>query len=245
MTATSWSLSVAARNAVAGQHKYLTVREDNLLRNIGRELLHHIPFTAAGAVTGIAVMAVISLCHIQADVSEGLFFTFHPLHVVFSALVTTAIYRKQKGHKVWAVVIIGYVGSVGIATLSDAIIPYLEGSSLRLDMGFHLPFLETAKMPFIGVQKWIIVNAAALIGIAIGFFRPNTTFPHMGHVLLSTWASLFGFTAFVTDKTDWLPLLPVIFVFLFLAVWIPCCVSDIVFPLLWVRGKESHQHEHK
>ena len=213
-----------------------------MLRNIGRELLHHAPFTAVGAVVGIVIMAVISLCDTPMNVSEGLFFTFHPLHVVFSALVTTALYRKQKGHKLWAVVIIGYVGSVGIATLSDAVIPYLEGSSLKVDMGFHLPFLETELMPFISVPKWIVVNGAALIGIAIGFFRPNTTFPHMGHVLLSTWASLFGFTAFGT--ADWLPLLPIIFVFLFLAVWIPCCVSDIVFPLLWVKGEPAHQHEH-
>lgn len=209
-----------------------------MLRNIGRELIHHAPFTAVGAVIGVVIMAVISLCDTPMNVSEALFFTFHPLHVVFSALVTTALYRKQKGHKLWAVVIIGYVGSVGIATLSDAVIPYLEGSSLRIDMGFHLPFLETEAMPFLGIPKWIVVNAAALIGIAIGFFRPNTTFPHMGHVLLSTWASLFGFTAFGT--ADWLPLLPIIFVYLFLAVWIPCCVSDIVFPLLWVKGEPAH-----
>ena len=213
-----------------------------MLRNIGRELLHHAPFTAVGAVIGIVVMAVISLCNTPMNISESLFFTFHPLHVVFSALVTTSLYRKQKGHKLWAVVIIGYAGSVGIATLSDAVIPFLEGSSLKVDMAFHLPFMETEVMPFIGVPKWIVVNGAALIGMAIGFFRPNTTFPHMGHVLLSTWASLFGFTAFGT--ADWLPLLPIIFVFLFLAVWIPCCVSDIVFPLLWVRGESAHQHEH-
>jgi hypothetical protein len=213
-----------------------------LLKNIGKELWHHAPFTAMGAAIGIVVMVIVSLCNTPTNVSEGLFFTFHPLHVVFSALVTTALYRKQKGHKLWAVVIIGYLGSVGIATISDAIIPYLEGSSLQIDMGFHLPFLETEKMPFIGVPKWIIVNGAAIIGIAIGFFRPNTRFPHMGHVLLSTWASLFGFTAFGT--ADWLPLLPIIFVFLFLAVWLPCCISDIVFPLLWVKGEPEHTHEH-
>jgi hypothetical protein len=213
-----------------------------LLKNIGKELWHHAPFTAMGAAIGIVVMVIISVCNTPTNVSEGLFFTFHPLHVVFSALVTTALYRKQKGHKLWAVVIIGYLGSVGIATISDAIIPYLEGSSLQIDMGFHLPFLETEKMPFIGVPKWIIVNGAAIIGIAIGFFRPNTRFPHMGHVLLSTWASLFGFTAFGT--ADWLPLLPIIFVFLFLAVWLPCCISDIVFPLLWVKGETEPVHEH-
>ena len=33
-----------------------------------------------------------------------------------------------------------------------------------------------------------------------------------------------------------------IFVFLFLAVWVPCCVSDIIFPLLFVNGGRKHEH---
>jgi hypothetical protein len=57
--------------------------------------------------------------------------------------------------------------------------------------------------------------------------------------LLSTWASLFYFTAFGTAA--WLPLLPLILVFLFISVWIPCCLSDIVFPLLFVRQVASGQ----
>jgi hypothetical protein len=37
------------------------------------------------------------------------------------------------------------------------------------------------------------------------------------------------------------------FGFLFLAVWLPCCISDIVFPLLFVKSSDdlSHiQHHH-
>jgi len=211
-----------------------------MLRRILRELGHHAPFTSAGAATGIAAMAAVTLAGTPMNVNEALFYTFHPLHVIFSALVTTAIYRKAKNHKIWLVPIIGYVGSVGIATLSDAIIPFLEGQSLHIAMGLHIPFLSTEIMPFVGVPKWIIVNAAAAVGISIGFLRPQTKVPHMIHVLLSTWASLFGFTAFGT--ADWLPLLPIIFVFLFLAVWIPCCVSDIVFPLLWAGNEPEHEH---
>jgi hypothetical protein len=30
-------------------------------------------------------------------------------------------------------------------------------------------------------------------------------------------------------------LLPFIFLILFLAVWLPCCLSDIVYPLLFLR----------
>jgi hypothetical protein len=211
-----------------------------MLKRILRELLTHAPFTAIGAVVGIIVMVIIHYANTSTDLSEALFFTFHPLHVVFSALVTTALYRKQPGSRRWLIVIVGYTGSIGIATLSDAIIPYIGGTTMSVSMSFHLPFIETEIMPFIGIPKWIVVNVAALIGIAIGYFKPNTKLPHMGHVLLSTWASLFGFIAF--GVADWIPLLPFVFIYLFLAVWLPCCVSDIVYPLLWVGNGHEHHH---
>jgi len=209
-----------------------------MLRHIALELAEHTPFTIVGAVIGIIIMVIIQLANTPGAVSEALFYTFHPLHIVFSALVTTALYRKQKGSRPWLIIIVGYTGSIGIATLSDAIIPYLGGNTLNIAMEFHLPFLETEIMPYIGIPKWIIVNAAAVIGIAIGYFKPATKLPHMGHVLLSTWASLFSFTAF--GVADWIPVLPFVFLFLFFAVWLPCCVSDIIYPLLWVREKERN-----
>ena len=204
-----------------------------MLRPIASELKHHVPFTALGAVSGIIIMVIIVLANIPFQLSEAAFHTLHPLHVILSALATTAMYRKYGSRKIWAAILIGYVGSIGIATLSDAIIPYLGGSLLGVEIEFHLPFIETEKMPFIGIETWKLVNSAALAGIIIGYLRPTTKFPHLGHVFLSTWASLFYFTAF--GIAHWIPLLPFIFLFLFLAVWLPCCVSDIVFPLLFTR----------
>jgi len=208
-----------------------------MLRRILSELKEHAPFTTIGAVTGIVLMVIIVLAGIPATVSEAAFYTLHPLHVVLSALVTTALYRRYSRGRLWAAILIGYLGSVGIATVSDAIIPFLEGSSLDIGLGFHAPFLETDAFPYLGVPKWVVINSAAVIGIAIGYWKQTTKFPHSGHVLLSTWASLFYFTAFGTAA--WLPLLPLILVFLFIAVWIPCCLSDIVFPLLFVRRVAS------
>lgn len=205
-----------------------------LLKRIAHELVEHAPFTALGAVAGIIVMVIIHFSQAPREISEALFYTLHPLHIVFSALVTTAMYRlHHKKAGIWLTILIGYTGSIGIATLSDIIIPYLGGSTLSIPWDFELPFIETANMPFIGIPKWIIVNAAAFIGMAIAVWKPTTRFPHMGHVLLSTWASLFSFTAF--GIANWMPLLPFIFLFLFLAVWLPCCISDIAYPLLWVR----------
>ena len=211
-----------------------------MVKYVVYQLIRHAPFTAIGAVAGILLMVILVFANTSQETSHALFYTLHPLHVVLSALATTAMYRLNGKHKFWLVIFVGYTGSIGIATISDAIIPYLGGSLLNIPMEFEIPFIETAKMPFIGIAKWIIVNSAAVIGIAIGYWRPATRFPHLGHVLLSTWASLFGFTAF--GIANWLPLLPFIFLFLFLAVWIPCCISDIIYPLLWVKGPPTHSH---
>lgn len=204
-----------------------------MLKRIAQELRRHSPFTALGALTGIIIMVIIVFGNIPTQISQTAFYTLHPIHVVLSALVTTAMYMKYRKAKIWAVILIGWTGSIGIATMSDAVIPYLGGTLLHIEMGFHVPFIETSKIPVIGIEKWIVVNGAALLGIAIGYWKQTTKIPHFGHVLLSTWASLFYFTSFGT--ANWLPLLPFVFLFLFLAVWIPCCLSDIVYPLLFIK----------
>jgi len=204
-----------------------------MLKRIVSELKEHASFTALGAVSGVIIMLIIVLANVPSSASQAAFHTLHPLHVTLSALTTTAMYRKYGRSKIWAAALIGYSGSIGIATLSDAIIPYLGGALLGIEIGFHLPFIETEKMPFIGIETWKLINSAALIGIIIGYARAKTKPPHSGHVFLSTWASMFYFTAF--GVAHWLPLLPFIFLFLFLAVWLPCCFSDIVFPLLFIR----------
>jgi len=160
-------------------------------------------------------------------VAYPIFYILHPAHVVLSALVTTAMYKKYGNGKIWMAIPIGYFGAIGIATLSDSVIPYLGEMLLSLpNKGIHIGFIE----------EWWIVNPAALIGIAIGYWRLTTKVPHSGHVLISTWASLFHIIMALGETVNWITLLPIFF-FLFLGVWIPCCTSDIVFPLLFVRKK--------
>ncbi|MDP6142180.1 MAG: hypothetical protein QGF23_01905 [Dehalococcoidales bacterium] len=200
-----------------------------MLRLIASELKEHAPFTAFGAITGAIIMVFIVLVDVSSEASQTIFHALHPLHVVFSSLATTAMYRKHSSRRVWVVLVVGYFGSIGVATLSDVLLPYLGGTLLDLEIEFHPSF----------IQEWWLINTAALIGIAVGYLRPVTKFPHYGHVLLSTWASLFYFTAF--SVAQWIPLIPLIFLFLFLAVWLPCCISDIVFPIL-VTGKKLPTH---
>ncbi|OGN95674.1 MAG: hypothetical protein A2Z77_07810 [Chloroflexi bacterium RBG_13_51_36] len=197
-----------------------------MFKRIAEELKEHAPFTALGAVSGIIIMVVVVLGNVPPHISQTAFYVAHPLHVMLSALVTTAMYIRYRKAKIWVAVLIGWTGSIGVATISDAMIPYLSGTLLNAHMEFHVPFIE---------EWWI--NFLALAGIAIGYWKQTTKIPHFGHVLVSTWASLFYFTAF--GVADWIHLLPYVFLFLFLSVWIPCCTSDIIYPLLFVRkGQE-------
>jgi len=202
-----------------------------MLRRIADELKHHAPFTATGAATGIIIMVIIVFNNALPQVSQvsyTIFYILHPAHILLSALVTTAMYRKYSTSRIGVILLIGYFGSVGIATLSDSVIPYLGETLLGLQSkGMHIGFIEEP----------LLTNPAAFIGIAIGYWKTTTKFPHAGHVLLSTWASLFHIIMALGGTVSWVTL-PAIFGFLFLAVWLPCCTSDIVFPLLFVRKKK-------
>jgi hypothetical protein len=194
---------------------------------IAKELRNHAPFTVFGAITGMVIL--VASYNMPFQLSYSIFYVLHPIHVVLSALVTSSMYELHASGKcrLWVVIPIGYVGSIGIATLSDSIIPYLGEALLNLpNREIHLGFIE---------QYWL-VNPLAFLGIAVACFRARTKFPHAGHVLLSTWASLFHIIMAMGGRMN--PILIVsMFVFLFLAVWVPCCLSDIVFPLLFVKEK--------
>lgn len=201
---------------------------------IAAELRSHAPFTAFGTVTGIVIMAAFIQFQIPREISSTLFWTMHPLHVLLSAMVTTAMYRLHSKNSVIRIIIIGYVGSIGIATLSDSLLPFAGEWLLDLPYrGVHLGFIE----------KWWLVNPLALAGIALGYVISHTKIPHAGHVLLSTWASLFHILMALGTSID-VVTTTLIAVFLFLAVWIPCCTSDIVFPLLWIK-KENGNGKHR
>ncbi len=205
-----------------------------------KELRTHAPFTLFGALTGVLLMLLLVAARADPRPLHPVFEGLHAAHVLLSAVVTAAMYWRYR-RNVIACVAVGIVGSVGIATLSDVVFPHHGGALMlraaggQARMDFHLPALE----------QWWLIFPVALLGVALGMGRPKTRVPHSGHVLLSTWASLFYVFLHAEGQVNWLPLLPLVFVVLFVAVWVPCCVSDIVFPLLFVPGAAGRDHEHE
>lgn len=208
-----------------------------MFKHILEELKHHAPFTLFGALAGIVV--VFFLKDLPDAASYKIFYTLHPLHVVLSAFVTASMYELHKRGKIkakyslWALLAVGYAGSVGIATLSDSLIPYVGESLLNLpNKEVHAGFIE----------EWWLVNSFAVLGIAAAYFRPATKVSHSAHIMVSTGASLFHMIMAAGQSLNWY-YYTAIFIFLFLSVWIPCCVSDIVFPLLFIKGKPDEEAE--
>lgn len=219
------------------------------LRLIACQLKEHSPFTVFGALTGIVFMLLFR----RLGVTGGhiLFSIFHPLHVVLSAMVTAALFQlHRKAGNFLLILVIGYVGSVGIATISDSVIPFfgetILGAAVPTEHGHdhasaqslqehdHKPRLHLGF-----IEEWWLVNPAAILGIIIAYFVPKTKYPHALHVLVSTWAS--SSHMLMNTHADWsITLLVGMFLALFIAVWLPCCISDIVFPLLFVRADGAH-----
>ncbi len=202
-----------------------------VLRRILHELGHHLPWTLGGAVLGVGLLVPLGM--LPESVSHRLFQAFHPLHVLASATATASmygLYRCEDGKMKCNPLLllgVGLLGSVGIGTLSDSVIPFLGEMLLGLPRAaLHIGFIEF----------WYLVLPAVLIGITISWFRPITRVPHFAHVLLSTAASLAHIGMALDGGLPFVKYLG-LFLFLLVAVWVPCTFSDIAFPLLFVGNR--------
>jgi len=161
-----------------------------MYKQILKELKEHMPFTAFGAAAGIIM--IIFLQKLPSKLSYNIFYTLHPLHVFLSALVTSSMYNfykcgtDKKKCNLGVLFFIGYVGSVGIATLSDSVIPYLGEILLNMPhREIHLGFIE----------KWWLVNPLALFGIGIAYHKIPSPWSCPPQYLGFTLPYYYGFRA--------------------------------------------------
>ncbi len=222
------------------------------------ELRAHIPFTLFGSLTGIAMMLLFR--NLPETTTYRLFYVFHPLHVTLSAIVAGSIFRLHERTRSFLVVLlVGYVSSVGTATVSNSVIPFFGESLLGVaipseseihgghaqggsDTGESTP-RHGPKIHLGFIEEWYVVNPAAILGILIGFLLPRTRLPHAGHILVSTWAAASHILMNTHSDITILTVIAMTLV-LFIAVWVPCCSSDIIMPLLFVRSTHLHLGHH-
>lgn len=190
------------------------------------ELKHHLPFTAVATIVSILLVFFIEY-YFHINVSQSSFDVLHPLHVIVSAIVTGGIFYKYRP-KVIPAILVAVTGSILIGSLSDIFLPYLGGNLLGIKTSFHLPLIEIP----------LVIIAAAFIGGIIGISTRVTKLPHFLHVSLSVLASLFYLLAFSQPLGVFYFL--GVFAIVLIAVVIPCCVSDILYPFFFLGEKIKH-----
>lgn len=210
---------------------------------IFRELKHHLPFSfGSSLIAGVMVAAFYLIGKIP---SRDLFEYLHPAHVLVSAIATATIYWKYGDTKIgnrWSAIggkatqtiLVGMFGAILIGSLSDIILPWIAGNLFSLQTSFHLPILEEP----------LLILGVALAGSVLGMYYDLFRVSHVLHVFLSVFASLFYLLAFSIEINAFGILL--ISGLVFLTVYIPCCISDIVFPLLFLKRpcvECGHWHE--
>jgi hypothetical protein len=94
--------------------------------------------------------------------SQNLFHIFHPLHILFSATATTAMFWRHD-KKILKAVFIGFVGAVSLCGISDIFIPFVAGHLLSVKMHLHICILADP----------MIVLPFLFFGIFMGFVLPT------------------------------------------------------------------------
>lgn len=173
----------------------------------------------------------------------GLFHLFHPAHMLFSAAATTAMFRRYDRALIKAL-FVGIFGAVVICGISDIVLPHVALLTMGYRLHAHICIIEHP----------MLVLPMAAMGVLLGMFASegvasSTYFSHSLHVFTSTMASIFYMVAAI-GQTAWFDQIGVVFLCVVLAVMVPCCLSDIVFPLLMTKKAqqrflvEDHGHNH-
>lgn len=208
------------------------------------ELACHFPYAIFSVAFSLAILSFlvylsfISSAHttLVCRGSNALFHSFHFMHIVFAATGTLITYFRFSNN-VLKGLIVGSLSSMFFCTLSDSILPYIGGLMMGVPMHLHICFLTELHnvLPFL------------IVGLFNGYIMSRhpsskqwyfSIFSHFFHILVSSFASMFYLVAH--GCTDWYVNIGIVFLFLVLAVLIPCTLSDVVVPMTFARTDKKH-----
>ena len=209
------------------------------------ELMCHLPYAIFSVALCLIILSFLSYFTFNACISpillkkssSILFHSFHFIHILFSVTGTLiTFYRFSKG--IVKGIFVGVFASLIFCPLSDALMPYLAGKFLGVDMQFHLCIFHELHniLPFVivGIANGIILGR--LNKSKLAFY---SLFAHFTHILVSSFASMFYLVAH--GMSDWYSQIGVVFFFLVIAVVIPCILSDIVTPMTFARVDRKNE----
>jgi len=207
-----------------------------------KELMYHLPYAIFSVCFSLAILSFLGYFSFgfadRTAVRKGanvLFHSFHFMHILFSATGTLiTYYRFSKG--ILRGLFVGVFSALVFCTLSDAIMPYLAGKFLGVNMVFHLCLFQELDniIPFL--------IAGLVTGVVVGRYHKSndvfySVFSHALHILVSSFASMFYLVA--NGHENWYSKIGPVFLFLTVCVVVPCIMSDIVTPMTFAKADKK------
>jgi len=204
------------------------------------EIICHFPYAIFSVAMGMILLSMLTFVSCeqeQAAMSYRLFHNFHFLHILFAATGTMLTFRRFSAN-VWLGIIVSLTVPTFFCTISDAFLPYLGGKMMGLDMHFHWCFLShlDTVLPFL--------IAGILNGWAMSSHKNNIRMFysfgfHFFHIFVSSMAAILYLVSF--GFYGWWEQMGIVFLYLIIAVLIPCTLSDIVVPMMFARSHSGRK----
>ncbi|MCK5632499.1 hypothetical protein KAH94_02030 [bacterium] len=208
------------------------------------ELICHFPYAIFSVALSLSVLSFTTYLtyhvwdpQLQSGGASILFHSFHFLHIVFATTGTLIAFFRYSQNTLRGI-LVGIVTTIIFCTTSDAVLPYLGGRMLGVDMHFHLCFLSELKnvLPFLGIGILNGVIMGKYHKISNGFY---SVFSHFFHILISSFASTFYLVSH--GMVHWYSSIGMVFLFLVVAVVIPCTLSDVVIPIAAAKADKKNE----
>lgn len=201
------------------------------------ELMHHLPYAIFSVAFALIILSLVTYggghdtSEAITDRADALFHNFHFLHIIFAAVGTVVTYLRFS-RAFLPGLLMGIFSPAIFCTLSDAVLPYYGGRMLGVTMDWHICFYsELANiLPFL------------LTGVLTGFVMGHHHYTKLGsfsvgshfiHILVSSMAASLYLLA--NGFFDWSHQIGYVFLFLIVAVLIPCTISDVVVPMIFAK----------
>lgn len=208
-----------------------------------KEILYHMPYAVFSVAFCFLVVSFFSYSTFGAtniktirEGSDVLFHSFHFMHILFSVIGSLVTYFRFSKCLLRGF-FVGMFSAIVFCTLSDAVMPYIAGRILGVKMDFHLCFFNELDK----IVPFLIAGLGT--GMIIGKYHKKSevfysVFSHFLHILVSSFASMFYLIA--NGFANWYTQIGMVFIFLVIAVVVPCVLSDIVTPMAFAKVEKRN-----
>lgn len=207
------------------------------------ELACHWPWATFSIAFGFILLSIISFLGLGIDSYAKiggynvLFHSCHYLHIVYAVVGTMVAFARFSSALPRALAFSIVIPSV-FCTLSDIALPTLAGNILGVKMHMHICFFSELHniIPLLLVGLFTGYLLRLHHESMLGFFSIGS---HFIHILISSLASIFYMVSYGFEQ--WHQHMGLLFLFLIIAVVIPCTLSDLVIPWYFSQKKyEKH-----